>query len=123
MSNSSFASVAFFVEPDDGFYPKPEPDDDLVKHYKCTAVFKTLAAYAAMESKISVSVEKRPLGQTSYNVHVEAGYGPATLIVPNYGGVQTSYTAVLKAITNAEGYARRKKDNFRADLDFVVVPA
>jgi hypothetical protein len=116
---SSFDGVPFKVIPKDGWFPAAEHDADGIPHYQCTAWLSSQSALQGLRSRLAFVTVKRGRGALAFTVHIEAG-SPGALTVPVRGGIQQTYTAVLVGLTNVQGYGGMKKDQFMADLDFII---
>lgn len=120
---SSFAGVEFSVEPSSpGFFPNMNEDEGITR-YSCDVVFATRSARNSMASKTTLLTEKLSLGTKSVTVRINAGYGSGTLIVPSYGGTTITKTALLKRMSDSQGYGVFAKDEYKAKLEFVIIGA
>lgn len=117
---ASFAGVAFSVVPNGNFFPNPVEDEGITR-YSCDAIFLSLAARNNMASKVTIMTEKRSIGTKSVTIRIDSGYGSGSLVLPRYGGSSTTKTAVLRSMTDVEGYGALALPEFKAKLEFVIV--
>jgi len=119
MTQSSFAGVTFQVAGRSNRFPTPAADDDLIWRWRGEVRFFSKSARNAMADKLSYVTVKRPIGSTSSNIHIDAGYGSGALSVPTQAGTLGSYTAVLTGFT--DGGADGQKNTIHwATLEFTI---
>jgi hypothetical protein len=117
---SSFAGQPFRVIPQDGFYPEPEKDADGITRYRCRALIKSATALGNLRNRLAFVTLKRHRGSSAYTAHIDYGQS-GTLTVPLRGGTTQSFAALLVGMTNVQGLGTMRKDEFLADLEFVIM--
>lgn len=119
----SYAGTAFTIAGDGFGYPNPgAQDDDGVLRVRIDAIFASRAARNAVVAKQTSVDWQRTLGVLRATPAIQAGYGPATLVLTTKAGRQVTYTssAYLEAVEDAKGYGRAERDLWRMTLSFAI---
>lgn len=119
---ASYAGVDFEVAADRFGYPNPDaPDRDGVVRVRVLAQFASRADRNSVAGKTSEVDWVKPLGVLRAVPWQQAGYGPASLVLPTKTGRDTTYSsAYLESFEDARGYGRKERDLWRATLTFAI---
>ena len=116
---SSYNGVSFQCIGDGGQFATVERDADGLRRFLASIRIDSLADRNSLAALISVCTIKRIYGRLDGIIHVEAGSGAKTLVVPTVPGTLGTETAVLVSFTNVR--AERQAGRFTADAEWVLL--
>lgn len=116
---STYDSVAFKVGAvERGVFPHITREAPLWR-YRCRARIDSTTAYRSLLDRVSVITPDPILGSLDCFVHVEAGVGAKTLVVPDEAGATVTFAAAY--LTGIAGRTDgRVDDRYIADLEFAI---
>jgi hypothetical protein len=118
---SAYSSVSFLVVGANGQFPTVEADSDGFNRYKATIRLASLGDRNTLASLVSTVTAIRIYGRRGGNLHVEAGPGAATLVVPAATSSTISRSAVLVALTSIGADGHDSRHRFTAAAEWVIV--